>query len=143
MEIKVEDNCVFCKIIRKEINSHIVYEDETVLAFLDIGPVNPGHTLVIPKKHSTNLLDISEEDLKTLILAVRKICPAILKATAAHGLNVSMNNGKAAGQLVNHTHFHIIPRFAEDGFKHWSHSKYKGGEADDALNKIRKELAKS
>jgi histidine triad (HIT) family protein len=135
-------DCVFCKIINKEIPSDIIYEDEKHLAFLDIGPVNPGHTLVITKKHFANMLDIPEDDAKNLIAIVRKLCPAILKATEAHGLNVSMNNGRAAGQLVDHIHFHIIPRFSDDGFKHWSHSKYKHGENLKISEKIRKLLPK-
>ncbi len=87
------------------------------------------------------MLDIPEEDLKGLIEVVRKLCPAVLKGVEAHGLNVSMNNGKAAGQLVNHIHWHIIPRFQDDGFKHWSHSKYKSGEAAKVSKSIKKALS--
>ena len=133
-------DCVFCKIVNKEIPGSIVYEDEKHLAFLDIGPVNPGHTLVIPKKHAINIFDIEEADLKELIAVVKKVATAVLKGVEAHGVNVSMNNGKIAGQLVNHIHFHIIPRFQGDGFKHWPHSKYKSGQADEVVKRIKKQL---
>jgi len=133
-------DCVFCKIIKKEIPSNLVYEDDKHIAFLDIGPVNPGHTLVIPKKHASNIFDMPENDLKELILVVKKICPAVLKGVEAHGLNVSINNGRAAGQLVDHIHFHIIPRFNKDGFRHWPQSKYKEGQAQEVANRIKKFL---
>lgn len=133
-------DCVFCKIVNKELPSNVVYEDEKHIAFLDIGPVNPGHTLVVPKKHAINIFDIEEDDLKELVAVVKKISMAVLKGVEAHGVNVSMNNGKVAGQLVNHIHFHIIPRFQDDGFRHWSHGKYKSGQAEEVVKRIKKIL---
>ena len=133
-------DCVFCKIVKKEIQSNVIYEDDKHLAFLDIGPVNPGHTLVILKKHVSNIFDISEDELKEFIIVVKKICPAVLKGVEAHGLNVSMNNGRASGQLVDHIHFHIIPRFQKDGFKHWPQSKYQEGQAEEVAKRIKKFL---
>ena len=110
-------DCIFCKIIRGEIPCDKVYENDKVLAFLDISPVNKGHTIVIPKKHSENLLDADEQTLCELIKAVKKLSIAIKKAVKADGINIGINNFKAAGQLVPHFHIHIMPRFENDGLK--------------------------
>ena len=129
-------DCIFCRIIRGAIPSYKVYEDEKVLAFLDIGPVNTGHTLVIPKKHCTNIFDIEVEDLDAVSEVVRKIAPAIKEAVNADGVNIMSSKGKAAGQLVMHSHIHIIPRFKDDGLKHWPQKEYKEGEAEETKEKI-------
>ncbi|MEI7512773.1 MAG: HIT domain-containing protein [Candidatus Uhrbacteria bacterium] len=110
---------LFKKIIAGEIPCEKVYEDEHAFAFLDIGPVNLGHTLVIPKKWSQGLLDAEPEALRELIIAVQKVAAAVKAATGADGINVHQNEGEAAGQKVFHLHFHVIPRFANDGFEHW------------------------
>ncbi len=112
-------DCIFCKIVAGEIPSHKVYEDEAVLAFLDIHPVNPGHTLVIPKAHHSDLLDTPPDLLSKLMQAIVKIAPIITKVVAAAGFNLGVNNGAAAGQIIFHTHFHIMPRFSSDGHKLW------------------------
>lgn len=132
------DDCIFCKIIKGEVPCFKVYEDEDTLAFLDIQPVNPGHTLVIPKKHVANIFDIDEETLNKVNLTIKKVSPIIIKAVGAQGLNIMQNNGKVSGQLVMHAHHHIIPRFEGDGLKHWSHKKYKSGEAENILKDISK-----
>ena len=132
------NDCIFCKIIKGEIPSHKVYENDKVLAFLDIQPVNPGHTLVVPKKHSTNIFDVEEEDLFEMQKAIKIIAPKIMQAVTAQGININSNNGKVSGQLVMHTHVHMIPRFGNDGLKHWSHKKYKSGEAENILKDIKK-----
>ncbi len=113
---------LFSKIIAREIPAHIVYEDEYVIAFLDINPVNPGHTLVVPKEERQNVLESSEEDLHRLIVVIRKLAPVILKAVHATGFNVTTNTGEASGQSVPHTHFHIIPRYPNDGHAPWQHT---------------------
>jgi histidine triad (HIT) family protein len=113
-------DCIFCKIIaRGEVPSTQVYEDREVYAFLDINPVNLGHTLVVPKKHYKTLFEIPDGELGTLGVCVKKIASAVKTALSADGINVSMNNGSAAGQIVHHAHIHIIPRHEKDGFKHW------------------------
>jgi len=111
------ENCIFCKIISNEIPSQKIFEDETTFAFLDINPVSKGHALVISKKHYETLVDVPEEELKQLIISVKKVAQAIIKATKSFGFNVLQNNGKVAGQLVNHVHFHVIPRFENDLIK--------------------------
>ncbi|MBI4457382.1 HIT family protein [Candidatus Uhrbacteria bacterium] len=111
--------CIFCKIIRGEIPSHKIYEDERIFAFLDIAPVSLGHTLVVPKAHAENVLQTPDEHLSPLFPAVKKIAAAALAATGAGGFNIGVNCGKAAGQVVFHTHIHVIPRFENDGLKLW------------------------
>jgi histidine triad (HIT) family protein len=131
------DDCVFCKIIRGEIPSYKVYEDDKTIAFLDIRPVNAGHTLVVPKKHSTNIFDISSEDWLAVCDVVRKLSIAIEKAVAADGVNIAMNNREHAGQQVNHPHVHIIPRFKGDGLKLMPQREYLKDEAEPVAEKIR------
>lgn len=107
-------DCLFCKIVNGEIPSLKIYDDNDVYAFLDINPANLGHTLVIPKKHSTSIFDTNEKDLEKLIIVVKKLAEKIKEKTGADGINILQNNGQHAGQLVHHIHFHIIPRFAND-----------------------------
>lgn len=132
---------VFEKIISKEIPAHIIYEDEETLAFLDIAPNNPGHTLVIPKTHSRNLLDISEDSWLAMMRTVYRLAPIIKEAVSADGINIAMNNEAAAGQVVFHAHVHIIPRHEGDGFKHFPQGAYEPGEAELVMEKIRGLLA--
>ena len=101
-------DCIFCKIAKKEILSNIVYEDSSTLAFLDNTPASLGHTLIIPKSHYPILNEMSEKDLKSLILTVQKISRSI--SELSEGYNLIQNNKEAAGQLVHHVHFHIVPR---------------------------------
>ncbi len=110
-----EKECIFCRIARGEIPSKKVFEDSESFAFLDINPRNPGHTLVIPKKHAETLLDMDEEDSGVLFMNVRKVAGKVMAATKAQGISISQSNGVAAGQVVSHVHFHIIPRFANEG----------------------------
>lgn len=113
------ENCIFCKIVKGEIPCDKVYEDEKVLAFLDIHPIKPGHTLVIPKKHFENFVSIDEEYLLPMIQAAKKIVPAIIKSVRATAFNFTTANGAEAGQSVFHLHFHIIPRFSKSELKDW------------------------
>lgn len=132
------DDCIFCKIIKGEIPSTKIYEDDNVLAFLDIMPANKGHALVIPKEHYETFIDIPEEVLGKLFSELHKLTKAVVKATAAEGFNLFMNNKKIAGQAVPHAHFHIVPRFDGDGldFK-WPSKKYEDGEIDKVKEKIK------
>ena len=133
-------DCIFCKIIRGEMPSYKVYEDEKVLAFLDIRPVNAGHTLVIPKRHSTNIFDIESDDWMAVADVTRMLAIAIEKAVRADGVNIAMNNREHAGQVVDHPHVHIIPRFKGDGLKLMPQRTYLKHEADAVLAKIRNAL---
>ncbi len=106
----MKNDCVFCAIAAGEIPSFKVYEDDLVLAYLDINPVSEGHTLVIPKAHTANLVETPAETLKELIVRVQKIAAHIQATLPCDGFNILQNNGAAAGQTVNHVHFHIVPR---------------------------------
>lgn len=133
-------DCIFCKIIVGEIPSHKVYEDDQVLAFLDIKPLNPGHTLVVPKHHAESVIDSAEEDMRSVMSVIKKIAPAILRATGASACNVSNNNGAAAGQIIFHTHFHVIPRHDGDGYAPWHRTEHSDSDAAQVAEKIRQEL---
>ena len=122
-------DCIFCKIVAGEIPSAKVYEDANALAFMDIGPVVKGHALVIPKQHYDPITHTPPEVLQALILVVQKIAQAQFEGLQADGINVTQANGKVAGQVVPHIHFHVIPRFAND--KHswnWSPKQYDSPE---------------
>ena len=129
--------CIFCKIIAGEIPSYKVYEDESALAFLDINPVNPGHTLVVSKKHFVNFEEADEETLCQVIKIVKKIGLSLKKNLAVPGYNVAVNNDPVAGQAVLHLHFHVIPRLDNDGLKPWPHQEYQENQAEEVLNKIK------
>lgn len=106
---------LFTRIIRGEIPCHRVYEDEHVFAFLDIGPLSDGHTLVIPKEPAPTLDQLSDESSAAVGRVLPRLCRAVMKATGATAYNVLQNNGAAAHQVVLHVHFHIIPKFEESG----------------------------
>jgi histidine triad (HIT) family protein len=134
------NDCIFCKIVKGEISADKVYEDENCLAFLDITPVNPGHTLLVPKEHYENLYDLPDETLKQLAPIIKKLAIAIKKGINAEGINIGMNNERPAGQLISHAHFHIMPRFSNDGFHHWHGQPYNEGEAKQIVSKIKRFL---
>ncbi len=133
-------DCIFCKITRGELPSYKIYEDAATLAFLDIHPVHPGHILVIPKRHAGNIFEISAEDWSRVQETVRKLAIALEKGVGADGVNLVMNNREHAGQVVDHAHVHLIPRFKNDGLKLWPHKEYRQGEAEATLEKIRNAL---
>ena len=110
-------DCVFCKIVAGQIPSTRVYEDEHTLAFMDIGHVNPGHTLVAVKKHAANVFELDGAQAEAVARAIVKISKALKKAFEPEGLSVYQANGKAAGQTVFHYHVHLLPRHAGDGME--------------------------
>jgi len=110
----MKNNCVFCAIAAGEIPCFKVYEDDLVLAYLDINPFSKGHTLVIPKAHTAGLLDTSDETLAAIVSRVKKVAAHIQKALPCDGFNILQNNGAAAGQTVMHVHFHIVPRYGTE-----------------------------
>ena len=117
---------IFSRIIRGEIPCHRVYEDDRVLAFLDIGPLSHGHTLVIPKEAAVTLDQLSDESAAAIGRVLPRLCRAVLKATGAKAYNVLENNGSAAHQAVMHVHFHIIPKYEDTGLG----IVWKGGSLD-------------
>jgi histidine triad (HIT) family protein len=112
------DNCIFCKIVNKQIPSFIIYEDESVMAFLDIGQAVKGHTLVVPKTHYQNFVDCDETVNNKVMLVAQKIAKTLLNHCGAKGVNILSNVNEAAGQSIMHYHVHVIPRYDEnDGIR--------------------------
>jgi len=114
------ENCIFCKIIAGEIPSLRFYEDDAVVAFLDIQPANPGHALIVTKKHYPTMGETPDAELGRLFAAAKKVGLAAAAAVAAPGFNIIVNNGTVAGQIIPHVHVHAIPRFEDDGHQHWA-----------------------
>jgi histidine triad (HIT) family protein len=134
-----DENCIFCKIINKEIGSKILYEDNYSLAFLDIFPISKGHTIVIPKNHYKNIEDIPEKELIEVIITVKKIANKLHNKLNLEGYNILQNNFKAAGQVVEHCHFHIIPRTINDSRFRLKIPRERANdeELNDIINKIK------
>jgi histidine triad (HIT) family protein len=134
------EDCIFCKIASKEIPSDLIYEDDDVFVFLDIKPVNKGHTLIIPKKHSMDLLETDDETLANLVIKAKHLAGQIMTAMGAAGFNLNINTKAAAGQAVFHTHFHIIPRYSNDGLKMWPHLEVEPKTRAEMAAELRKFL---
>lgn len=134
-------DCIFCKIVRGEIPSLKFHDDDLVVSFIDINPINPGHALVMPKKHHVTLFDASPEELQACITVCRKVGRAVFLATGAAGLNLVQNNYRAAGQLIDHVHFHLIPRHEGDGFlTQWPGKPYGPGAMEEMFGRIQQHL---
>ena len=131
-------DCIFCKIVNGEIPSKKVYEDGDTLAFLDINPANKGHTLVASKQHYEDIFSVDEEVLNKMMSVVKMLAEKIKNSLECDGINIIQNNGKHAGQLVNHIHFHIIPRFSGDKVI----ITYQRSQlSEEELNEIQKKLS--
>jgi len=136
-----DKECVFCKIASGQIPSVKIYEDQAVFAFLDICPVSDGHILIIPKEHYEKLHECPVEVLSQLCAAVSIVANAVADAMEADGYNVLCNNGRAAGQIIEHLHFHIIPRKSGDGvFDRWPAYEYEKGMIEAIARKICEKL---
>lgn len=132
------DNCVFCKIINNEIPSAKVYEDDLVLAFLDLGPINYGHTLVIPKEHHESSATIPENVAGRMFRVGSRIGVALKRKLDYDAFNLHLADGTAAGQVVMHAHLHVVPRGVEDGFRwNWRQQKYP----ENKMQEIAAEIA--
>lgn len=130
-------NCIFCKIVRGELNANIVFEDNRTVAFLDIRPVNLGHTLIVSRDHFVNLYDMPDDVLEEMAVNLRRIAKGVKTALNSDGINIGMNNGQAAGQIVSHAHMHIIPRYLGDGLIHWPGKEYTDGEMTEMAKRIK------
>ncbi len=134
-------DCIFCRIVNNELPCFKVYEDSDFIAFLDIRPANRGHCLIVPKKHYENLLDFDEELLNKMMPVVKKVASAVKKATKADAFNILLNNGKEAGQEVNHVHIHLIPRFKGDQVNiSWGRREMSNKELEETTSSIKREL---
>jgi|CXWL01.1.fsa_nt_gi histidine triad (HIT) family protein len=134
------EDTIFMKIIRREVPADIVYEDADTIAFLDVKPTAPGHMLVVPKKPVRNIFDVDDDTLAAVMRTVRKISPAVRDAVGAHGVHINSNHGSAAGQIVFHLHFHIIPRHDRNEFSFWPQHEYPKSSAAVLAEKIRQAL---
>ena len=134
------EDCLFCKIVKGELPSSKIYEDEDTLAFLDLFPVNKGHSLVISKEHYETIFDVPADSLAKISSVMKNVADAVKKGVNADGISIAQSNGKDAGQVISHIHFHIMPRFKDDGLKLWPQGKYEEGEMDKFKEDISKFL---
>lgn len=134
--------CIFCKIIAGEIPAAKIYEDELVLAFLDIGPINFGHTLVIPKEHHESSATIPEATAGRMFRVGSRIGIALKRKFEYEAFNLHLADGTAAGQVVMHAHLHVVPRGVEDGFRwNWRQLSYKEGELKEFAEELSARVA--
>lgn len=134
-------HCIFCKIIRRELPAATVLETDAAISFLDIHPVNQGHVLLVPKEHHVDLTELSESVAAHVGSLLPLLARAVRAATGADGFNVIANNGRAAGQTIDHVHWHIIPRFVDDPVNWpWPHAEYVGDELGQMRFRIEREL---
>jgi len=132
-----QESCVFCKIIRGELPSSKVFEDENYVAFLDINPFSRGHTLVCPKAHGETLWDMEEEEIGGLFATASRVSRAVMAATDADGFRILQNNGEAANQVVGHVHVHVIPVAMEDRTTVMTRKRIEKDDMDALAKKIR------
>lgn len=138
-----DPNCIFCKIVSANVPAQVVYEDEAVISFLDIAPLAEGHLLVVPREHYAKLTDVPPE-LCGKIGSTLPILGRVLKdVTQCEGFNTLVNEGKAAGQLVEHVHFHLIPRKSSDGLGYrWNAGAYREGRAADLAAEFQRAISR-
>ena len=105
-----EKECIFCKIAKGEIPCQKIWEDKNFISFLDIKPVGEGHTIIIPKKHFNTMMDLDKETSDKYLFEIKEVAKILMKKYKADGFNLVVNNGKGAGQIVGHVHFHMLPR---------------------------------
>jgi len=137
------DDCIFCKIIKGELPSYKIYEDDLCLVFLDINPVTNGHALVVTKEHYQTLLDAPEDVLVHLARKIKFIAPFILQGVNSEAFNLTVNNGTIAGQVVPHLHWHIIPRFADNKLPMWPGMSVTADDLNKIQLAIKNQLVKS
>jgi histidine triad (HIT) family protein len=142
--VAAKPDCVFCKIVQGEIPSHRVFENDAVLAFMDIGPLAEGHLLVIPKAHYQTIDQMSAEHAAELGRVLPQLTGVVQQVSGATGCNLLQNNGVVAGQAVLHVHFHIIPRAAQDGLGYrWHPKSYPDGRAAELATLMSTALGRS
>jgi histidine triad (HIT) family protein len=133
-------DCVFCRIAAGQLPAARVLETPKVLAFLDMAPVNYGHTLVIPKAHYQNFLDLPDDLWTEMGRVSRRVAQALRTVLYAQGFNLGMNNFEAAGQVVFHAHFHLIPRYFSDGLHLFPQESYRPGDMEKTAAQLRQAL---
>ncbi len=139
--MRFDDSCIFCKIVTRKAPASILYENETAMVFLDIRPLNLGHTLVIPKEHYVDIFDVPEELLSEIHVTAKRMSFAIKEATSADGISIIQQNGKAAGQDIFHLHVHVVPRYEGQRLPRFSDLReVERTKLDEMAEKIRKRL---
>ena len=133
-------DCIFCKIINKAIPAQIIYEDDNYICFLDIAPHAKGHSLVVPKQHTANFTELDNEQVGEFAKLVHKLAPQIVKVLEADAYNLCLNNGAVAGQIVDHVHWHIIPRYKDDSLKHWEKNELEATKLDETFNLLKDKI---
>jgi histidine triad (HIT) family protein len=137
----LDADCIFCRIIRREVPNFRVFEDDRTLAFMDIHPANPGHVLVIPKHHSESLFALDPDDLTATVLLAQRVAQAVQKVLQPYGLNIVQANGPGAAQSVPHFHWHVLPRAEDDGLlMNWPLQSGDMAAIADAAERIRAAL---
>jgi histidine triad (HIT) family protein len=135
------ERCIFCKIVRGELPSQKVYEDDRYVAFLDINPFSRGHTLVSPKAHGETIWDMDEREIGDLFMTATRVSKAVVAATGADGFRFVQNNGEAANQVVAHVHIHVIPIMMQQKGKQMDRLKLDEGVMEATAESIRKALS--
>ena len=130
----MSESCEFCRIIRREAAASRVYDDEQVVVFLSNHPVNPGHTLIVPKKHYENIYEVPDEEISHIFKISKKIASAVKKAVNAEGIRIIQNNGEAAGQVITHFHVHVIPMRKTQLMLHHVESREEAALQEDTEN---------
>ena len=132
-----KENCIFCKIANGEVPSKTLYEDEKFRIILDLGPIDRGHALILPKEHADDLYELPEESASAIMILTKKMAVKMAEKLHCAGLNLVQNNGAAAGQTVCHFHLHMIPRYSNDGQKiNW----VPGSAAEEELEAVRRQI---
>ncbi|KKP91725.1 MAG: Histidine triad (HIT) protein [Parcubacteria group bacterium GW2011_GWA2_36_10] len=130
------ENCIFCQIVKGDIPAKKIYEDDYYLAFLSLGPASPGHTIVIPKKHTATFIELEPQESADLIKVVQRLAKEIKERLKADAFNLGLNNGEIAGQVIPHVHWHIIPRYKNDTLVHWGVDEQAKDQMDEVLAKL-------
>lgn len=137
----LDKDCIFCKIVRGEIPSFKLFEDDKTLAFMDINPINPGHALIVPKHHAPNIFETPDDWLAAAMVTTRRIARGVETALKPHGMNIVQANGPGAAQSVFHLHIHVVPRAENDGIKmNWGINPGKMDEIKALAEKIKAAL---
>lgn len=136
MSKKLVDDCIFCRIIKGEIPSKTVYEDDDYKAILDVSPASKGHVIVLPKNHAANIFEIDEKDAAGVMAAAKKVAEKLQQVFDCDGVNILQNNGEIAGQTVFHLHVHVIPRYKDDNIRiKWT--PHEDINIDDVYNELK------
>lgn len=136
----MKDNCIFCKIIKGELPSSTLYEDDMFKVIMDLSPVSKGHALIIPKEHFDNLYELDDEYASKAMVVAKKLATGMTKALGADGFNLLQNNGEDAGQSVYHFHMHLLPRYKGDEALRWTPGETTPEEMDKIAKQVKEVL---